>query len=177
IPDLGLFPHFPWCRKLCPYCDFAVEVGEPAHDEYFRAILRELVRRADRFRGNRLVSIYFGGGTPSRWRVDCVAATIEELRGRFGRPREITLEANPVDCTPQNLLRWRLAGATRLWMGVQSFRQRDLVVLGRDHRFGDGRTAIAGALASGFIPSADFTLGVPAGPAAPPIVDTSVDHL
>jgi oxygen-independent coproporphyrinogen-3 oxidase len=62
---------------------------------------------------------------------------------------------------------------------VQSFEPRELVTLGRDHRFGDGRAAIARSLAAGFTTSADFILGVPgaSGPAGVPAVDTSVDHL
>ena len=62
---------------------------------------------------------------------------------------------------------------------MQSFEPRELVVLGRDHRFGDGRAAVARALAAGFTTSADFILGVPGGPdhRAPPAVDTAADHL
>ena len=82
-----------------------------------------------------------------------------------------------MDCTPWNLLHWRAVGVGRLSVGVQSFRPRELVVLGRDHRFGDGRTAIELALDAGFNTSADFILGVPTRGVAPPEVDTSVDHL
>lgn len=60
---------------------------------------------------------------------------------------------------------------------MQSFDPRELVVLGRDHRFGDGRAAVARAIAAGFQTSADFILGVPPGGPAVPAVDTSADHL
>ncbi len=105
---------------------------------------------------------------------------------------EITLEANPTDCTAANLDAWRAAGVTRLSIGVQSLAPGELVVLGRDHRFGDGPAAIARAVAhGGFRVSADFILGTPVGapgslaradgttaPAwIPEIVATGVDHL
>ena len=146
--------------------------------------MRELELRAGAFTGE-LVSIYLGGGTPSLWQPSCIAAAIERIRGRFGgTPREITIEANPTDCSEANLAAWRAAGIGRISIGVQSFEPRELVVLGRDHRFGDGRAAIARTIAAGFSTSADFIVGVPGltegtsvtGPGVP-LVDTSPDHL
>jgi len=99
--------------------------------------------------------------------VDCIAAVIEQVARRFGgTPREVTIEANPTDCTSENLAGWRAAGIDRISIGVQSFAAEELVVLGRDHRFGDGPAAIERVLAhGGFRVSADFILGVPAGAA------------
>ena len=88
--SFGVYVHVPWCRKLCPYCDFAVEVGEPPHERYLDAIRYELDARAAEMSG-QLVSIYFGGGTPSLWRADCLARAIAAITERFaGRPDEIT---------------------------------------------------------------------------------------
>jgi oxygen-independent coproporphyrinogen-3 oxidase len=126
------------------------------------------------------VSIYLGGGTPSLWRPDCIASAIAAIRERFGAPLEVTLEANPTDCDAEHLDAWRAAGINRLSIGVQSLAQEELVVLGRDHRFGDGTEALARVLAhGGFSVSADFILGVPPRrtPAWAPITATSVDHL
>jgi oxygen-independent coproporphyrinogen-3 oxidase len=180
LPELGVYLHFPWCRKLCPYCDFAVEVGEPPHDAYLAAILRELELRAPAFSGD-LVSIYFGGGTPSLWRPDCLGAAIDAVRARFGAREaslEITIEANPTDCTDENLSAWRAAGITRVSIGVQSLEPRELVVLGRDHRFGDGRAAVERTLAVGLRTSADFILGTPAGtPGGTGVATLGADHL
>jgi oxygen-independent coproporphyrinogen III oxidase len=124
-------------------------------------VLAELARRGDRFSGE-LASIYLGGGTPALWRPDCVARVLAAIRERYaGAPREITMEANPTDCTEANLAAWRAAGVTRVSIGVQSYEPATLVTLGRDHRFGDGRDAIARSLAAGLSTSADFILGVP----------------
>jgi oxygen-independent coproporphyrinogen-3 oxidase len=169
VLDLGVYLHFPWCRKRCPYCDFAVEVGDPPHERYLDAVLRELDARAPAF-GGELASIYLGGGTPSLWRPACIARALAAIRDRFGgaaataAPREVTIEVNPTDVTPANLDAWRAAGIGRLSIGVQSLREDELVVLGRDHRFGDGLAAVERALAhGGFLVSADFILGTPAG--------------
>ncbi|HEU4614789.1 MAG TPA: coproporphyrinogen-III oxidase family protein, partial [Kofleriaceae bacterium] len=179
MTDTGVYLHYPWCRKLCPYCDFAVEVGTPRHDEYLDAILRELDSRAPRYAGARLVSIYLGGGTPSLWRPDCIGRAIEAIRARFGARTdelEITIEANPTDCDDERLAAWRAAGINRISIGVQSLAADELVVLGRDHRFGDGTEALARVLAAGgFTVSCDFILGVP--PRKRPQFVTNVDHL
>jgi oxygen-independent coproporphyrinogen-3 oxidase len=109
-----------------------------------------------------LASIYFGGGTPSLWRSDCIADVIATITKRFGAAREVTLEANPTDVTREALDAWLAAGVNRLSIGVQSFAPDELVMLGRDHRFGDGAAAIETAVAhGGFSISADFILGVP----------------
>lgn len=136
------------------------------HERYRDAVCEEFDLRADAFAGE-LRSIYLGGGTPSLWRPDCITAVIAHVMARFGPPREVTLEANPTDLTAANLDAWHAAGITRLSIGVQSLAADELVVLGRDHRFGDGEAAIAAACADGrFVVSADFILGVPVGPRA-----------
>ena len=118
------------------------------------------------------------------WRPDCIAEAITHIRARFATdPLEVTIEANPTDCTDAQLAAWRAAGINRISIGVQSFAPRELVTLGRDHRFGDGRAAIARALAAGFTTSADFILGVmdPDAPGrestAVPELDLTPDHL
>lgn len=162
---LGVYVHFPWCRRRCPYCDFAVEVArEPPHREYAQAVLAELDEQAPLFAGRELVSVYFGGGTPSLWDPVYVAKVVAAVRQRWAAraPLEITLEANPSDCQPERIAAWLAAGVNRVSVGVQSTRADELVVLGRDHRMGDGLAALS---ALGTIPgleiSADFIAGVP----------------
>jgi oxygen-independent coproporphyrinogen-3 oxidase len=148
---------------VCPYCDFAVTTGAPDHERYLEALLAELAARAPKFSGD-LVSIYFGGGTPSLWEPDCIARAIAAIRSTFGdrHLREVTLEANPIDCARYNCARWKSAGVTRLSIGVQSLVPDELVVLGRDHRFGDGPQAVQTALAEGGLDiSCDAIMGTP----------------
>jgi oxygen-independent coproporphyrinogen III oxidase len=162
---LGVYVHFPWCRRRCPYCDFAVEVAAvPPHEDYLAAVLAELAELAPRFAGRALVSIYFGGGTPSLWRPDCVARLIAAVGARWpaAAPLEITMEANPTDCEAERLAAWKDAGVTRVSVGVQSTRPGELALLGRDHRVGDGMAALERIGAAGGLElSADFIVGVP----------------
>lgn len=168
--DLGVYIHYPWCRRLCPYCDFPVAVardGAIPHHEYLAAVLRELAERRGDFAGRRLRSIYFGGGTPSLWPDDCLATAIREVVEAFDAriaDLEITIEANPTDCTAPIMTSWRSAGIDRLSIGVQSVAARTLVALGRDHRMGDGVAAVRRARDAGFPRiTADVIFGVPDG--------------
>ncbi len=172
VMQLGVYLHFPWCRKRCPYCDFAIALGEPLHARYADAVLAELAARADAYRGEG-ASLYGGGGRPWRWQPDELARVIAAVRTRWPHARatlEVTIEANPCDVVPERLAAWRDAGVNRLSIGVQSHAADELVALGRDHRFGDGAAAIERAATDGaFDVSVDYILGVPSGrTAAPP---------
>jgi oxygen-independent coproporphyrinogen III oxidase len=170
-----VYIHYPWCRNRCPYCDFPIALARAGipHERYLAAVLAELAERAAEFAGRELRSIYFGGGTPSLWPASCVAAAVDSVRAAFpgagppgsgSGPEEVTLEANPVDATPENLAAWREAGVTRVSLGVQSADERELAFLGRDHRMGDGLAALAATLGAGFESvTADVILGAPAG--------------
>jgi putative oxygen-independent coproporphyrinogen III oxidase len=207
-PALGIYIHVPWCRQLCPYCDFAVAVVGRApipHRRYLDAVLAELGERAPEVAGRRLVSIYFGGGTPSLWEPACLEAACDAVARTFGADLpgpettpettpetniEITLEANPQDCVPERLAAWRAAGINRLSIGVQSLEPGVLRTLGRTG-LGDGPAALAAAAAAGFERiSADVIFGVPGGaPAGIPggeddavrgvaaLADTGAGHL
>jgi oxygen-independent coproporphyrinogen-3 oxidase len=124
-------------------------------------VLAEFDARAGGYSGT-LASIYLGGGTPSLWEPACISQVVAHVTRRFGPAREVTIEANPTDITQRALDAWHDAGINRLSIGVQSFVPDELVMLGRDHRFGDGAEAIQLACADGrFVVSADFILGVP----------------
>ncbi len=173
VEPVGVYIHYPYCRSRCSYCDFAIAVvpePEIPHEAYSRAVLSELADRADDFADRELVSIYFGGGTPSLWPAEHLGEVISAVRAAFPHRRErleITLEANPTDCRPLTLSAWRRAGISRLSIGVQSTDATELLTLGRDHRMGDGGAALGRAVEAGFESlSADLILGVP-GPGDP----------
>lgn len=195
MTGFGVYVHFPWCRSLCPYCDFAVAIpgrnGIP-HTAYLQAVLTELDTRSRVFAGRRLSSIYIGGGTPSLWSPACVQQLIDRIRARFDivddrNALEITLEANPSDCTDDNLRAWQSIGIGRLSIGVQSSDTHTLRILGRDHGQGDGQGAVHRAQTSGFKRiSGDVIFGVPGSvdgragqldPAVALLADTGIGHL
>ncbi len=140
------------------------------HQAYLDAIRKELALRGPAFMGPRLVSIYFGGGTPSLWPAEYLGQAVALVRSFFGAKQtgrgelslEITIEANPTDCTPRNLDAWAACGINRLSIGVQSTNDGELVTLGRDHRMGDGLAALEAAINDGrFRISADVIVGTP----------------
>ena len=97
----GLYVHWPYCTRICPYCDFNVYAAKDRDNGPLNAaLLEDLGRHADLLVGHpALGSVYLGGGTPSLMAPADIAALIETAERRFGleADAEITLEANPVD--------------------------------------------------------------------------------
>jgi putative oxygen-independent coproporphyrinogen III oxidase len=135
VRPFGIYVHFPWCTFRCPYCDFAVTTDRPVPgDRYARAVVAELRRRAPGFTGLSCRTLYVGGGTPSLWDPEHLAAVVEAARA-LGLPpgAEVTLEANPESADAARARAWRQAGVSRVSVGVQSFDAAVLHKLGRRH--------------------------------------------
>jgi oxygen-independent coproporphyrinogen-3 oxidase len=150
----ALYVHVPWCRHVCPYCDFNVYAhGRPPEDAYTGTLVRELAAwaAAPAFAGRRIASIYVGGGTPSLFSPAAIARLLDAAATTFGvEPRaEVTLEANPGTVTRATLAGHRGAGVNRLSLGAQSFTPRLLHALGRDHGPDDVVAATAAARDAG----------------------------
>ncbi len=129
--------HIPFCRRRCPYCDFAVVTPQeqPAGASvvgYVDAIVSEIGLEPA---WSRLDAVNFGGGTPSTLEPAAVVRILEALEGRFGiaAGAEVSLEANPEDITPRLIEGLAGAGVTRVSLGVQSFDRGVLRRLGRTH--------------------------------------------
>ena len=154
LPPLALYIHLPWCVRKCPYCDFNSHQQPKAipEAEYVAALLRDLEQDLPRVWGRCVVSIFFGGGTPSLFSADAIGAILDGVRARIKvRPHaEITLECNPGSAEYGNLLGYHGAGVNRLSFGVQSFDDVILQRLGRIHSADEAVTAIAQARAAGF---------------------------
>lgn len=159
----GLYVHFPFCRRKCPYCHFAsVPLPEGGVAVWREGLEREAVLRAEC--GLEFDTLYVGGGTPSLLRP----ADVSELLALFNRHfpldlREFTLEANPaVETEPATLAGWAGAGVTRLSVGVQAFDDRTLEILGREYTAAAAESFLRGARGAGFPSIAlDLMVGVP----------------
>jgi oxygen-independent coproporphyrinogen-3 oxidase len=168
-PPFGLYVHVPWCRRVCPYCDFNVYVwsGMPER-AYADALEVEVAAHAREatWAGRRVGSLYLGGGTPSLFSPETIAAVLAAVRGSFeiASDAEVTLEANPGTVSRDRLTRYRTAGVNRLSLGAQSFDRAVLATLGRDHAPADTARAVEAARAAGFDNvSLDLVFGVPGG--------------
>ncbi|MBU1227811.1 MAG: radical SAM family heme chaperone HemW [Actinobacteria bacterium] len=180
----GAYVHIPFCRRVCPYCDFAVVAGrDDLRDRYVEAVVAEIAM-AEPF--GPLQAVAFGGGTPSRLGASGLGRILEALANRFGLVggSEVSLEANPEDWTPALAGGLVAAGFTRLSLGAQSFDPVVLGDLGRLHRPADIGRAVGEARRAGFGRiNLDLILGSPAESDASwdrtlaAALDCGVDHL
>ena len=147
---LAVYVHWPYCARVCPYCDFNVVKArggdEPA--ALARAIVADLAGQAALIGQRRLTSIFFGGGTPSLMDPDQTGAIVAAARAHWpgDEPVEVTLEANPTDAEADRFAAFAVAGVNRLSLGVQSLDDAALAFLGRNHDAAQARRAIETAL-------------------------------
>jgi len=137
-PPLSLYVHLPWCVRKCPYCDFnshAVPLRGIPEDAYLAALLDDLDLAARVCEGRPLVSVFFGGGTPSLFSATSIGRVIDRATRQLGADTgvEVTLEANPGTVERGRFAAYREAGVTRVSLGAQSFDDRHLAALGRIH--------------------------------------------
>ncbi len=135
-PGFGVYVHWPFCRRICPYCDFNVHTDTAPDEAAWRnALLSELAHYAAELPGRTVTSLYFGGGTPSLMPPETVAALIDavQMHWSIADDIEITLETNPTSSERARLRDFWMAGVNRLSVGVQSFDDAALAYLGRDH--------------------------------------------
>ncbi|MEQ9737542.1 MAG: radical SAM protein, partial [Algiphilus sp.] len=156
LPPLALYVHLPWCVQKCPYCDFnshGLREGALPETAYTEALLADLRWEAEALQtGRPLVSVFFGGGTPSLFSADRIGAVLEAADRTWGLAEdcEITLEANPGTADAAHFAGYRAAGVNRLSLGVQSFDDAQLQRLGRIHDGAAARRAFALARQAGF---------------------------
>ena len=150
MTPLGVYVHWPYCARICPYCDFNVYRDRGRTDEpaaLARAIEDDLAAQAALTGPRALVSVYFGGGTPSLMAPDAMGRILDRARSLW-RPAadlEVTLEANPTDAETDRFAAFAAAGVTRLSLGLQSLDDAALTFLGRNHDAAAGRRAAVAA--------------------------------
>ncbi len=147
LPPLTLYVHLPWCLAKCPYCDFnSHEIGkkELPEQRYLAALRADLEAALPLVWGRPVVSVFIGGGTPSLFSPDGIAALISSVRSLLPLEPgcEITLEANPGTFERERFRAFALAGVTRLSIGVQSFDDALLRRIGRVHDASQARAAV-----------------------------------
>jgi len=157
--DLAIYIHWPFCLSKCPYCDFNSHVAETVDHRIWRdALHADLSHYAEQLPDRNIVSIFFGGGTPSLMAPATSAALIESIGHHWSLADdvEITLEANPTSVEAGRFDDFRAAGINRLSIGVQSLNNEALKFLGRDHDQAQAVDAVA--LAASIFPRTSFDL-------------------
>ena len=141
----GIYMHWPFCRSLCPYCDFNSHVADRIDQgRWQRALVGELDHFAADTSGRRVTSAFFGGGTPSLMAPETVAECLAAIRRhwRVAPELEVTLEANPTSVEAGRLAAFAEAGVNRISLGVQALDDDALSQLGRTHSRAEAVAAV-----------------------------------
>jgi oxygen-independent coproporphyrinogen-3 oxidase len=158
-PPLSLYIHMPWCVKKCPYCDFnshGLRSAPPPYADYIDHLLADL--DADRtdfgaaLANRPIISIFFGGGTPSLFSPELIDRLLDGVRERLplADAAEITLETNPGTVEHGRFDGYQAAGVNRISFGVQSFDDDKLKRLGRIHSANEAEAAVKSAQDAGY---------------------------
>lgn len=153
LPPLSLYIHIPWCVKKCPYCDFNSHTFESLPEkDYLHALIADLNHDLPYLQNREIISIFFGGGTPSVLSAEFYSELLSYLREyvKLSESLEVTLEANPNSSESEKFHGYLNAGINRLSIGVQSFQPHYLNILGRAHTEEEAHQAIEMAKLAGF---------------------------
>ncbi len=156
----GLYIHYPFCRKICPYCHFIKTLKrEQTESLYFEAlkgeikIITSLMLKFD--------TLYFGGGTPSLMSskiVKILEWIFKYLETEF---KEISIEVNPEDVSFEFIKILKKSGVTRVSLGIQQFNEKLLKILRREHTLSDILKAVEKLKKENFVLNYDFIIGIP----------------
>ena len=140
----GIYVHIPFCKSRCIYCDFFSTLLLNKEDVYISALIREINRRKKYLNDEPVNTIYIGGGTPSVLKTKSIKTILNCIQSSFtvSNNAEITIEANPGDLDLQKLQDLREIGINRLSIGIQSFDDNCLRLIGRRHTSGEAIEAV-----------------------------------
>ncbi len=159
----GLYIHIPFCEKKCPYCDFYSLEGQPSGliDRYISALIKEMGLYQEKL--NQVKTVYIGGGTPSILNVAQFTLLFEDIFNHIKSSEivEFTVEVNPKSITREKLRLFKEYGITRISLGIQSFNEKDLKILGRLHSAGHSLKAVEDIKRLAFNLSIDLIYGIP----------------
>ncbi|OXA92826.1 radical SAM family heme chaperone HemW [Flavobacterium hercynium] len=166
----GIYIHIPFCKQACHYCDFHFSTSMKKKDEMVLALAKEIATRKNEFEvagtnkiGNKIETIYFGGGTPSVLTNDEINFLIAEVYKNYDviENPEITLEANPDDLSAERILELSKSPINRLSIGIQSFYEEDLKMMNRAHNSAEAKNCLTEATKYFDNISLDLIYGIP----------------
>jgi putative oxygen-independent coproporphyrinogen III oxidase len=145
--EVAIYVHWPFCKAKCPYCDFNSHVSDNINNsDWQQAYLKQIKFYHEYLRNKKITSIFFGGGTPSIMHPKITESIIDEFAKYSDVSNiEITLEANPTSSSKEKFQDFKQAGINRLSIGVQSFNDKNLQFLGREHNSSEALQTIDNA--------------------------------
>lgn len=139
---VSLYIHYPWCIRKCPYCDFNSYPKNKSvctDESYLNALILDFKQNINLISNRKFNAVYFGGGTPSLFSPKLMEKLMHEISPYCEENCEISMEANSGTVSLETLKDYRSLGVNRISLGVQSFDDRELKLLGRIH---DSKAAI-----------------------------------
>lgn len=164
MKKMSLYVHIPYCKHKCDYCDFVSVVDTSHMKEYFEALNKEIIAYSKKYSDAKLVTVYFGGGTPSVAPVDYLVETLDNIKDCFKcqSGMEVSIEVNPGTVDYDRFYALREGGFNRLSIGGQSANDKILKEIGRIHTFQDLKQTIKEAKYAGFDNiNVDMMVGLP----------------
>ncbi len=160
----GIYIHIPFCKKLCSYCDFYKIISTADHTGFIDALLIEAELRKNYLAEEIVSTIYFGGGTPSVLSPKEISRVLDRLSALFSVDNncEVTIELNPDDIDINYLEDLKRLKINRVSLGIQSWRNEDLVLLKRRHTAAQAEKALKTTILAGFENiTMDLIYGIP----------------
>lgn len=160
----GIYIHIPFCKKICSYCDFYKIILPGDHSSFIDALLSEAEMRKSYIAGESVSTIYFGGGTPSVLPLKEMGRILDRLSDLFEIENtcEITIELNPDDIDSSYLKGIKKLNFNRVSLGIQSWRDKDLILLNRRHNAEQAEKALTDTFNAGFENvTIDLIYGIP----------------
>ena len=161
----SIYIHIPFCKTKCFYCDFYSVTNLTLKNKYINALIKEIELKKNFFGNeNKIISIYFGGGTPSLLGISELDKIVNNIfkNYKIAENPEITIELNPDDIDKEYLKNLMKIGFNRISIGVQSFSNCDLKLMNRRHNSTDSYNAVKHAVELGFVNiSVDLIYGLP----------------
>ena len=142
LKETSIYIHIPFCDHKCIYCDFYSIITDDNVNSYLHSLKKEIEFYASEYAHDRkIISIFFGGGTPSLMKPDYINEIIQSVKKNFrlNDNAEITLETNPGTVDKKKLIDFKESGINRISIGIQSFNDEELKFLTRIH---DSKTAV-----------------------------------
>ena len=131
----GIYIHFPFCKQACHYCNFYFSTKMKNKEDLIFFLKKEIDLRYNELRTDTLESVYFGGGSPSLLSLKEIDSIISKVKEKFiiSKNTEMTLEINPDDVSMEYIKGLKKIGINRLSLGIQSFLEKDLLLMNRNH--------------------------------------------
>ncbi len=183
---LSLYIHFPFCRKKCNYCDFYSIDQVSKINTFVESLCSEIASYNEIISNSKIYTIYIGGGSPDLLSIENFNKIIDQIKQftDLNHLQEFTVEVNPGNISDELLRTFHNHGVNRISMGVQSFIEKELQILGRSHTISDVYKSIELVRKAGINSlSLDLIFGIPGQTidnwkySVDKIIKTDVGHL